>query len=108
MHSRKNAVIHGFFAESGLELRDTELFLRYNVVFEKRSSIQLQNFLITRMYGLELCDSFVKDRNITRKDRVALWKTVLLNVLRIIYRHGPKHAAKKTVKFAKKRSEREG
>ena len=68
----RNAVIPGFFAESGLELRDTELFLRYTVVFEKRSSIQLQNFLITRMYGLELCDSFVKDRNITRKDRVAL------------------------------------
>ena len=42
------------------------------------------------------------------KDSVALWKTVLLNVLRIIYRHGPKHAAKMTVKFAKKRSEREG
>lgn len=70
--SRKNAVIHGFFAESGLELRDTELFLRYTVVFEKRSSIQLQNFLITRMYGLELCDAFVKDRNITWKGRVAL------------------------------------
>ena len=68
----RNAVIPGFFAESGLELRDTELFLRYTVVFEKRSSIQLQNFLITRMYGLELCDSFVKDRNITWKGRVAL------------------------------------